>query len=231
MKTPYNLSNITLTVLSGATLKQIREQTGVKIDIPRKDSAETDLPKNGHASTSPSPRVSTPVDEGEEQSVAISVQGAEFSVEEAKAHILAIVAAKMSKLSQRVRDIPPQMIPLILSRKSFYEAAAAPGEELWLSFKSVERDILIEGDRNAVNGAAERIKLAIEDLTKNLKNVTIQLPKRQHRLLTGNGSQEIFVKSKCSVVLPNSDDDGEEIRIWGFPNDLSAGLQVVMEVS
>lgn len=43
--------------------------------------------------------------------------------------------------------------------ESFYEAAAAPGEELRFSFKSAGRDMLIEGDKNAVNGAARRINI------------------------------------------------------------------------
>lgn len=211
-------------------MKQIRDQTGVKIDIPRRDSLEPDAVGNGHANgASPPPR--TPLEEGEEVMIPVSVQGPSFSVEEAKAHILAIVAAKMSKTSQRIRDIPIHMIRFVLSRKKFYEAAAAPEEELRLSYKGLDRDILIEGDRNAVNGAAERIKLVLENLAKNLTSATVQLPKRQHRLLIGDGSQEIFATSRCAIVVPDIDDDGEEIRIWGFPNDLSSGLQAVMQVS
>ncbi|GJJ06343.1 hypothetical protein Clacol_000534 [Clathrus columnatus] len=212
----------------GATLKQIRDQTGVKVDIPRRDAGEIDATGNGYANGA-SPRPGTPTEDNEESLIPITVQGAASSVEEAKAHILAIVTAKTSKTSQRIRDIPAHLVSFVLSRQSFYKAAATPEEELHLFYKSAEREISIEGDRNAVNGATERVKLAIEDLTKNLKNASIQLPKRQHHLLMGDGIQEIFVKSRCTVTLPDINEDGEEVRIWGFPHNLSSGLQAVME--
>ena len=70
-------------VFLGITLKGIRDQTNVKIDIPRREDT-LNVPNgqaNGHASGK-----ATPIDdEDEEPTIPITVQGPETAVYEAKA--------------------------------------------------------------------------------------------------------------------------------------------------
>ncbi|GAW04290.1 KH domain-containing protein [Lentinula edodes] len=110
----------------GATLKQIRDQTGAKIDVPPKDSANGT--SNGHAVGD---------DEDEEPSVQITVMGPKPLALEAVDLINQIVASKTSRITQRVRDIPPHVLPFILARKSVFEAAAQ-GSELKLQSGHLE---------------------------------------------------------------------------------------------
>lgn len=214
-------------------MKEIRDRTGVRIDIPRRDTLAPN--GNGHINgvSQPATRSVTPIpgsadNEEEEPMVPITVYGPIPLAEEARAHIKYIVTTKTAKTTQRVRDISAHIVPFILARKAFFEAAAE-GEEIHLSWNE-KREVVVNGDRAAVGRVIDRVKATIEEFTSGVQSVAIQLPKRQHRLLVGNGSQEIFAKSKCSIIVPKYEDSGEEVKIWGLPTDLSSGLQAVMEV-
>ncbi|KIJ49616.1 hypothetical protein M422DRAFT_205079 [Sphaerobolus stellatus SS14] len=213
----------------GANLKQIRDQTGVQVDIPRRDT----LAANGHANGASQPDTRTvtptPVDGDEDEiTVPVTLQGPAPYADEARDHILAIVAAKTAKTSQRVRDIPQNIVDFVLSRKTVFESAAQ-GEELHLAFNAKDREVLVSGDRAAVGRAIELVKKTVEEFKTGLQSVTIQLPKRQHRLLEGAGAKAVFTTSKCAVTIPKHEDASEDIKIWGLPADLASGLQAVME--
>ncbi|KIK67202.1 hypothetical protein GYMLUDRAFT_37269 [Collybiopsis luxurians FD-317 M1] len=199
----------------GATLKQIRDQTGVKIDIPPKDSVNGAT--NGHAAGN---------DEEEEPSVQITVTGPKPLALEAVDLLNQIIASKTSKTTQRIRDIPVNVLPFILARKSVYEATAQGGE---LKLQSQGPEITASGDRDAVTRALDSIRADIVNLSSSLTSLKISLPKRQHRLLVGKGAQDIMAKSKCAVVVANFDDPSDEVSVWGQGADLPAGLGAVME--
>ncbi|KAJ3910340.1 hypothetical protein F5879DRAFT_930069 [Lentinula edodes] len=198
----------------GATLKQIRDQTGAKIDVPPKDSANGT--SNGHAVGD---------DEDEEPSVQITVMGPKPLALEAVDLINQIVASKTSRITQRVRDIPPHVLPFILARKSVFEAAAQGSE---LKLQSGHFEVTASGERDAVHRALDLIKADIAELSSNLTSLKISLPKRQHRLLVGKGAQGVMAKSKCAVMV-NFDDPSDEIAVWGHAADLPSGLAAVME--
>jgi len=219
----------------GASLKQLRDQIGVRIEIPRRDS----LAPNGtngylNGSSQPVTRSGTPLPpssvDGDEEgpAVPITIQGPASLADEARGRLLSIIATKTSKTTQRVRDIPHHLVLFVLARKPQFEAAAEGGE-VHLSWVEKDREVVVSGDREAVGRVIERVKATVEELSAGLQSVTIQLPKRQHRLLVGNGNQEILHKSKCSVLVPKPEEPGEDVRIWGSPADLSSGLQAVME--
>lgn len=199
----------------GATLKHIRDQTGVKIDIPPKESVNGAA--NGHAVVD---------DDDDEPSVQITVSGPKPLALEAVDLLNQIIASKTSKTTQRVRDIPAHVLPFVLARKSIYEAAAQGGE---LKLQSQARDITASGDREAVARALDSIKTDIAELSSGLTSLKISLPKRQHRLLVGKGAQDIMAKSKCAVVVANFDDPSDEVVVWGQAAELPAGLGAVME--
>ncbi|KAF9075421.1 hypothetical protein BDP27DRAFT_1212369 [Rhodocollybia butyracea] len=202
----------------GATLKQIRDTTNVKIDIPPKDSLNgATNGTNGHTAGD---------DEDEEPSVQITVTGPKPSAMEAVDLLKQIIASKTSKSTQRIRDIPAHVLPFVLVRKSVYEAAAKGGD---LKLQSSGREITASGEREAVTSVLDLIKTDIAGLSSGLTSLKISLPKRQHRLLFGKGAQDIMAKSKCAVVVSNFDDPSDEVTVWGQAADLPAGLGAVME--
>ncbi|KAJ4001605.1 hypothetical protein F5050DRAFT_1803127 [Lentinula boryana] len=198
----------------GATLKQVRDQTGARIEIPPKDSVNGAA--NGHAAGD---------DEDEEPSVQITVTGPKPLALEAVDFINQIIASKTFRSTQRIRDISPNVLPFILARKSIYEAAAQGGE---LKLQSSQLEITASGERESVHRAIDLIKADIAELSSGLTAIKISLPKRQHRLLVDKGAQDVMVKSNCAVVV-NFDDPSDEIAVWGRSVDLPSGLSAVME--
>ena len=218
----------------GVTLKQVRDQTGVKIDIPRRDTL---APGNGHAngaSHEPS-RTATPLpgspavgDEEEEPTVPITISGPQPLAYEAQALLNDIIATKRSRTTQRVRDIPEHVLPFILPRRKTFEEAANGGE-ITLSLNAAAREITVSGDREAVTHVVDSIKSAVEYFTAETISLKLSLPKRQHRLLTGKNAEEIMAKARCAVILPKPEEASEEILLWARSTDVGLGVQAVME--
>lgn len=214
----------------------MREQTGVRVDIPRRDSLTV---SNGHVnggSHSPS-RTTTPPsgtvsvsadDEDEEPTIPVTITGPALLAQEAQAKLNDIIASKRSRTTQRVREIPAHVLRFLLPRRGTFEAAAEGGD-VQLTLNMVAREIAVAGDREAVGRVVESIRSAADYFAGEVTQLKLTLPKRQHRLLTGKGADEIMAKSRCAVLVPRPEESSEEIDVWGKPTDLSAGVQAVME--
>ncbi|CDO77315.1 hypothetical protein BN946_scf184775.g5 [Trametes cinnabarina] len=218
----------------GVTLKQVRDQTNVKIDIPRRDTL---APANGHAngdahtpSGTATPQPTSPVDgdEEEEPTVPITIIGPQPLAYEAQALLNEIIATKRSRTTQRVRDIPEHVLPFLLPRRAQFEAAAEGGD-ITLSLNAGAREITVSGDRDAVTRVIDSIKSAVEFFKTETIPLKLTLPKRQHRLLSGKNAEEIMAKARCAVLVPKPEDPSEEITIWGKATDVGQGVQAVME--
>ena len=213
----------------GVTLKQIRDQTNVKIDIPRRES----LTVNGNGNVDGgSPYASGPVsptlaDDDDEPTVPITINGPQPLAQEAQDLIKQIISSKRARTTQHVRDIPSHVVPFVKARRSAF-VEAAEGGNVELSLRSAEREVTVSGDREAVHRVIEAIKGTIAGVLASLTSVKIQLPKRQHRLLAGNAVNEILSSSKCVVSAPPPEDMSEDIVVWGKAEDLGNGVAAVM---
>ncbi|CAL1707288.1 unnamed protein product [Somion occarium] len=214
----------------GSTIKQIRDQTGVKIDVPPKEALQTNGHANG-ASADPS-RTATPLpvgnDDEDEPTIPITIIGPQPLAYEAQALLNEIIASKRSRTTQRVRDIPTHILPFIVPRRSKFQEAAA-GSDVSLTLNQTAREITVSGEREGVVRVVDSIKSAVEYFTNEVTSLTMTLPKRQHRLLTGKGAEEIMAKSKCAVIVAKLEEPGDEITVYGRAADLPAGLGAVME--
>jgi hypothetical protein len=214
--------------LLGATLKQIRDQTSVKIDIPRRESVSggNGVTNGGstHTSGATSPVLA---DDDDEPTIPITVIGPELLAFEARDLIKQIIASKRARATQRVRDIPAHIVPFVKARYSTF-VEAAEGGDVELLLKSAEREVTVSGDREVVLRVIEAIKSNIATISSSLTSVKISLPKRQHRLLVGDAVNEILASGKCVVTVPPPEESTEEIVIWGKVDDLGSGVTAVM---
>nr|GAT43004.1 predicted protein [Mycena chlorophos] len=201
----------------GATLKHIRDTTGVRVDIPPRDSITAN--GNGHVNGT---------DEEEEPTVPVALTGPEPLVLEAQTELNHIIASKTAKSTQRVRDIPAHILPYVISRKAVFQAAAQ-SDDIGLALNAAEREVTITGEREAVGRVVDSIKATIEHYASNLTSLKIQLPKRQHRLLVGKTNDELVAKTRCVVLIAKADEPSDEVTVWGQSNDLPSGLAAVME--
>ena len=177
---------------------------------------------NASGATSP-----IPADDDDEPTMPITVIGPQPLAYEARDLIQQIITSKRARTTQRVRDIPPHVVPFVKARYSAF-VEAADGGDVELSLKSVQREVTVSGDREVVLRVIEAIKSTIAAVTASLTSVKIQLPKRQHRLLIGNAVGEILTSSQCVVTVPPTEDASEEIVIWGKAEDLGNGVTAVM---
>ncbi|KAH7108044.1 hypothetical protein BKA62DRAFT_680818 [Auriculariales sp. MPI-PUGE-AT-0066] len=208
----------------GAFLKQIRDETGAKIDIPPRDTAAiaaAAAAPNGKAKLADS-------DDEEEETVDITITAAGAYAREAKRLIEEVISARTAKTTQRVKDIPPHVLPFISGRKTDFESLA-DGQEVSVSIDGPI--VYVSGQREGVSKVIEGIKAGVEDLKSSLTSIKMPMPKRQHRLLTGKAAEEILNKSKCSVQVPKADSDIEEIALWARPSDLPGALAAVQQAA
>lgn len=212
----------------GATLKQIRDQTGVRVDIPKRDLLAAPN-GNGHANGLSSGKVTPAQDDDEEEAtVPVTLVGPEPLAYEAQTLLNQIISSRTSNTTSRVRDIPPHVLPFIIARRLLFLAAAQDGQ-VNLALNMINREITVSGDREAVVRVVESIKGTVEHFKTSLTSVKMTLPKPQHRLLVGKAIDEIMAKSKCAVVVAEQDQPGDEVAVWGQSSDLPAGLSAVME--
>lgn len=210
-------------MFEGATLNQIRDQTNVKVDIPRRDTLAPEI--TGHSSSGNVTPI--PLDEDEEPTIPVTITGPQPMVLEAQDILNAIISSKTSKTTQRVRDIPAYVFPFVMARRVAF-LAAAEGGDIQLSRNEAERHITVSGDREAVIRVIDLIKGTVEAVKTDVTSLKISLPKRQHRLLSGKANEEILAQSNCSVMVSPADDPSDEITVWGKGEHLPAGLSAVM---
>lgn len=201
----------------------MREQTGVRVDIPRRDSVAPNGHPNGSANGT-----ATPVDEEDEVLVPITITGPQPLAYEAQAMLNVIISARTSNTTRRVKNIPPHILPFVTARRALF-VEAAQGGDIHLVLNAPEHEITVSGDREAVIRVVESIQITIETFKSILISVKLSLPKRQHRLLVGKALDEIMAMSQCSVVVPEAHEQGEEVLVYGKQEDISAGLGAVME--
>ncbi|KAL1939803.1 hypothetical protein VTO73DRAFT_9503 [Trametes versicolor] len=219
----------------GVTLKQVRDQTGVRVDIPRRDTLApaTNGQTNGGShspSRNPTPLPGSPIDgdEEEEPTVPVTITGPQPLALEAQALLNEIIATKRSRATQRVRDIPEHILPFVLPRREQF-LAAAEGADVNLALNGAAREITVTGDRDAVTRVVESIKSAVEYFKTDVISLKLSLPKRQHRLLVGKNAEDIMAKARCAIIVPKPDEASEELLIWGKATDVGLGVQAVME--
>jgi len=73
----------------------------------------------------------------------------------------------------------------------------------------------------------EKINSAVEHLQTSLKSVSLSVPRKQHRLVTGDAGEDLL--DKYSVVV-TADDDADSVTIWGEQEKLYPALGPVLEV-
>lgn len=203
------------------------------MDIPFRDgltpSPSNPPPTTNGTTPSGSGRATPLVIEQDEQeaNIPITIKAARPHAEEARHLINEIIASRTPPLTQKIREIPPHIIPFMTPRRADFEAAAE-GREVQISFYVATREITVTGDREGVTRVVEAIRSTAEDLETALTSVSMNFAKRQHRLLTGEAAEEIMEQSKCAVIVPKPEDPSEAILVWGLNEDLPNGLTAVI---
>lgn len=160
----------------------------------------------------------------EEATIPVTIKGPRPHAEEARLFVNEIIAT--FRLTRKIRDIPPHILPFLTLRRTDFEAAAE-GREIQTFLDAAAREITVTGDREGVTRVVDAIKSNMESLGTVIASVSMNFPKRQHRLLTDMAVEEIMAQSKCAVIVPEPEDPSEAVMVWGESEDLSNGFTAV----
>jgi len=243
----------------GKNLKNITDQTGVRINIPKQDPS---------AASTPAP---ADQDFDEEEQIPVTIEGDEINANTAIKLIQAIVAERTSKTTIRLPDIDHNLYPFIQGPQNANAAklesepafgnnevqVRIPPRAVLLSTREVsadgddaaasttgagagetngnavkrERDpaIVLSGDREAVQRVVAEIERQVAEMNASFRTLSINIPKRQHRFLVGDNAQEILASTSCSIELSKFDDPSDSVTIRGPSSKLPSALTAVME--
>ncbi|ODN73290.1 hypothetical protein L202_07839 [Cryptococcus amylolentus CBS 6039] len=250
LRKPVNISvEVPITVLGtiigpkGATLKSIIDATGVKIDVPRRDTLPAYSPKDNGSDDDD--------EENEEPQVPIAVSGSSIGCNDAKERILALFAHKVSQTSTSIKTIPSAFYILFSSKVS--ELEQGPGESkvsikvpepaVWKALEQQgqadiegrkvsvdsEASIKVKGDREALKAVVDAITKEFETVSKGFSLKRVSIPKRQHRFLIGSAASDILAQTESIVELPAVDDSSDRVVIRGPQSKLGAAQSLVFE--
>ncbi|CAO1623859.1 unnamed protein product [Sympodiomycopsis kandeliae] len=229
----------------GKNLKHITETTGCQVNIPRQEeSASADAPTAGGRDE---------VDYDNDEQIAVSISGDEINARQAAKMVQDLVAERTSRTTQRLTNIEHIFYPFISGPKGANIArlenqvgngdvsVRVPPRAAFLQPKDAEEEdrqeprrerdlaIIVTGDRDQVQRVAQTIEAQVEEIKRTFRNLTIQVPKRQHRFLVGDAANDILAETQCSVELAPQDDPSDAVTIRGPQTQLPVALSAVME--
>lgn len=199
---------------SGRTVQAIMQETGTKINVPRKSD---DASYPGY----------------------IMISGDYEAIAQAKARILAIVDEKAKKVVEKV-ELKAHLLPFIYGVPSgkVGEQVQAWSERHSIRIsQDIDRDadlavVTFAGDRDEVQVAHREFLRLLEEQKRAVKSVSTSLPKPLHKFLIGpKGSvlHELETETGCEIQVPRPDSPSDQVTVFGPQEKLFKGLSAVME--
>lgn len=224
----------------GKNIKNITDQTSCRVNIPKSDTEQQ----------APWPRQQPgEVDYENDEQIEVTVDGDEINARTAKDMLLAIVAERTSRTTQRLTHIEHQLYPFIAGSRNSNISSLEQGGDVsvlvppraaFLPPRDTdaesneprrERDlsIIVSGDRDDVTKTVRTIELQVEEMRRAFRTLQINIPKRQHRFLVGDAAQDVLASTGCSVELTAVDDPSDTITIRGPQAKLPLALTEAIE--
>ncbi|KAK3673891.1 hypothetical protein LTR78_006093 [Recurvomyces mirabilis] len=209
----------------GATIQAISKRTGAKINISKQEAAAI-------------------LEEDEDSTIDVQIEGDPFAVQMAKQDIERIVAEHTSTVNSKLKHVPAEYYPFLAAQQNARMSALrqqhgqnlkmqipqyhtwsrqappeAPANRQPISFApQADLPIHVSGDREAVAQARAEIDRQIQELQRQLTLEQMAMERNRHQFIVGDmGSslQDFMAETGCSVILPPDHDDSEMITIVG----------------
>ena len=221
----------------GQTIQGISRRTGAKIQVPKQDDAA--------------------VDDDEDATIDIAIEGDPVAAEMARQEIQKIVNERTSNITTHLKDIPAefytflsspqdQVLQEFMSRPDLninipqyhtWQNAPPPapvgrGQVPWAAQPKLP--IKITGDREAVVKARERIERQTEALKRLLTSYQLSIERGRHQFIVGKDGdalRNLMAETGCSVVVPPSHEDSETLYIIGPQDKLDSAVNKVMDMA
>lgn len=197
------------------------------------------------------------MDEDEDDTIDILIEGDAVAAEMARREIEAIVKERGSNMSLKLKTVPPEFFPFIagahdanlraieertnaqisVPRYDTWSSQPPPQEAALGQIEFVacpEKQISISGERGAAQEARAEIELLAAKLRQQLTLRQLAINRGQHQFILGNEADALhkfIAQTGCAVVLPPSSDDSEFLTITGPPDQIEAGIEHAMDLA
>ncbi|KAI9151830.1 Vigilin 1 [Paramyrothecium foliicola] len=224
----------------GSTIKNIQEKTGAKIQLPKVDENQA-------------------VDDDDDATIDVVVEGNALSAASAQNEILKIAGERSANVQTKVRGIPAAFYPFIAGpgnslaqaleenngvqvrvpshraySSSAVPAAPAPGQRpLFQAPGADEEHIQLAGDRAAVQRARAEIERVAAELHKQLELEQLSIQRGRHQFIIGDRGvplEDFFNETGCAILLP-SDEEDDLVTVVGPADRVQAGLERAMDLA
>ncbi len=222
----------------GSTIKALQEKTGAKIQLPKVEDAPY------------------PLDEDDDATIDVLVEGNALSAAAAQAAILKIAGERVANVSTRMRGIPSEFHAFIADprddlisqlEESGVSVRVPPhqplssqppvpppgGQRHVFPPPAGDSHILLAGDRAAVQAAKARIDSRVEELHRQLVLQQQEIPKGQQQFIIGDRGipmDDFFAETGCVVILPTDEED-DVVSIIGPADLVETGLEKAMDLA
>ncbi|KAF3908268.1 Vigilin [Arthrobotrys entomopaga] len=213
----------------GAIIQGITQRTGCRVQIPQVE--ETEEPADPFAEDEPM--------------VEVALEGDADGIKMAKREIQQIVGQKTSHINVKLpfTSFPGQFFPFLAGPHNAHINEMEEGKDLKIriplyhtsesskTFSEPPAPIMLSGEKSAVQAARARLEEHASILRKDFESISINIPKPQHRLLTGDRGKtisDILAESGCSVVLPPAHVQHNAVLVVGPKAKLGTGVTSVM---
>ena len=224
----------------GATIKQLSEKSGARIQVPKPDENDT-------------------IDEDDEDAtIEVIVEGDAASANYARRLIDDIVGQRTSTVNTRLKDIPAEFYPFLAGPHSAGIGALENGRDIkiqiphyhiWSSQAPPQAaaprqlpaftpqasfPINIAGDRAAAAEARAQIERQVQLLQQQLASEQLAIERGRHEFIRGDKGaalHDFLAETGCSVIFPPDSEDDETILVVGPQDKLEEGVNKIMDLA
>jgi len=223
----------------GATIQAISKKTGARINITRQEAAEI-------------------VEDDDDATVDVTIEGDPFAVLMARQDIEKIVAEHTSTLNSRLKHVPAEYYPFLAAAQNERMSALQQGRDLRMQIPQYNTwreqappppaqsrqpvtfapqaglPIQLSGDRQAVADAKAEIDRQVAELQRQLTLEQMAIERGRHQFIVGDmgtSLQDFMAETGCSVILPPDGEDSEMLTIVGPPERIEEGMNKIMDLA
>jgi len=223
----------------GATIQAISKKTGARINISRQEAAEI-------------------LEDDDDTTVDVTIEGDPFAVQMAKQDIEKIVAEHTSSINSRLKHVPAEYYPFLAASQNARMNALHQARDFRMQIPQYHTwkeqappqpaqnrqpvtfapqaslPIQLSGDRQAVADAKAEIDRQVAELQRQLTLEQLAIERGRHQFIVGDSGtslQDLMAETGCSVILPPDSEDSEMLTVVGPPERIEEGINKIMDLA
>ncbi|KJZ70421.1 hypothetical protein HIM_10189 [Hirsutella minnesotensis 3608] len=224
----------------GSTIRALQEKTGAKVQLPKVEENRA-------------------LDDDDDTTIDVIVEGNALSAASARNEILKIAGERSANTQTKVRGIPAAFYPFIAGpnnslvqqledsndvqirvppHQAFLRAAPpvapGPGQRPVFSPAGTDDDhIHLVGDRAAVQKVRAEIERQAAELHRLLEAEQLSIQRGRHQFIVGNRgvpAEDFFTETGCAILLP-SEEEEDMVTVIGPADKVPAALDKAMDLA